>query len=155
PPEVRDAYFEKWQVAQRRYVKSAEEAFAPLPAFHVPLQSGEVIGKESLERLRPQIHGEGDPTQVFAASRLYPVEKKNKAYRIIMALPFVGKNQVNLNVAGDELIVRIGTFKRYVPLPRSFQGVAPTAATLRNDELTITFGAKNDEEKSDKPEGKT
>lgn len=155
PPEVRDAYFDAWRAVQEKYVKAAEETFAPLPALKVPLQAGEVLGLEGLTRLGREIYGEVDPTGIFATTRPYRFEKRDGSYRLVMALPFITKQDVDLNVNGDELIVRIGTFKRYVPLPRSYQGSVPTGATLRNDELTITFGGAHGEAKGRRKSGAT
>ena len=152
PSEVRDAYFDAWKVTQERYVETAEEIFAPLPAFRVPLQQGEVLGMKGLRELGRQIYGDADPAKVFFSTRPYRFEKKNGAYRLVMTLPFVGKENVDLNVSGDELIVRVGTFKRYVPLPRSYQGAVPTSAKLRNDELTITFGESHGDAKGSRKE---
>jgi len=143
PREVRDSYFEAWHAVQERYVRMAEEAFAPLPTFRVPLQSEEVLGMKGLNALGRQIYKEADPAELFATAHPYRFEKRDGVYRLVIALPFVGKKDVDLNVSGDELIVRIGTFKRYVPLPRSYQGTLPTGATLRDDELTITFGGRD------------
>jgi arsenite/tail-anchored protein-transporting ATPase len=154
PREVRDAYFEAWKKVQEKYVASARETFAPLPAFRVPLQAGEVLGIKNLNALGREIYADRDPAEVFTTTRPYRFEKRDGAYRLVMALPFVGKEQVDLNMSGDELIVRIGTFKRYVPLPRSYQGTVPTAAQLRNDQLTITFGGKHGGEKSARKSGR-
>jgi arsenite-transporting ATPase len=153
PPEVRDSYFDAWREAQERYVKSAEETFTPLPAFRVPLQGGEVLGLDSLRRLGRAIYGDADPSALFSSSRPYRFEKRDGTYRLVMALPFIDKKDVDLNVRGDELIVRIGTFKRYVPLPRSYQGSSPTGATLRNNELTISFGGGHARKTEKKKEG--
>lgn len=140
PEEVRDGYFDAWREIQEGYVRTAEETFAPLPSFRVPLQSGEVVGLRRLTELGRAVYGDRDPAEVFTTTRPYRFEKRDGTYRLVMTLPFVGREEVDLNVSGDELIVRIGNFKRYVPLPRSYQGSVPTSAALRDDELTITFG---------------
>jgi arsenite-transporting ATPase len=143
PAEVRDAYFESWHQAQERYVRVAEEAFSPLRSLRVPLQSGEVLGFEGLRRLGTEIYGDTDPAEVFSATRPYRFEKRNGSYRLVMTLPFIAREDVDLSAGGDELVVRIGSFKRHVPLPRSYQGAAPTGAKLRGGELTIYFGGRH------------
>src|SRR5206468_3532019 len=87
PVPLPDAWFDGWRAVQERYVRAAEETFAPLPSFHVPLQSGEVLGLEGLRRMGQQIYGDADPAKVFSTTRPYRFEKKNGAYRLVMTLP--------------------------------------------------------------------
>ena len=54
-------------------------------------------------------------------------------------LPFLSKEDVDLAQSGDELVIRIGNFKRHVILPRSMVGRAPSGAKLNGDVLTVSF----------------
>jgi len=49
PDEISDPYLQHWIADQARYRQEAQELFAPLPLFEVPLQRQEVLGVDALE----------------------------------------------------------------------------------------------------------
>jgi arsenite-transporting ATPase len=55
-------------------------------------------------------------------------------------LPFVDKREINLTKVGDELIIKIGNFKRNLILPRAFVFLEPRNARLDGDTLKVSFG---------------
>ncbi len=133
------AAFRKWRDTHQRYLKEADEAFAPVPRFHVHLFSDEIVGPKELARLGEVLYGEADPTAVLYDKPPYTFKKVKDTYRLTMTLPFATKEAVDLTMAGDEVIIRIGNLKRHVPLPKMAAGAEPTGATLDGHTLTVTF----------------
>ncbi|RLA86062.1 MAG: ArsA family ATPase [Deltaproteobacteria bacterium] len=144
PEGVSDDFFQQWQFLQGRYISELEEYFSPVPVFKLPLYSQEVKGIESLERVAEDLYGDRDPTEVFHREPPYRFHKEDGLYRLQVKMPFVGKDEVELSKRGDELIIRIGVFKRHVILPKSISGLTPTGAKLQGDILTITFERRDD-----------
>ena len=56
-----------------------------------------------------------------------------------MKLPFIDKRDVSMHKIADELIVRIGGFKRSVMLPRQVAALDSLKATLKGQYLLIDF----------------
>lgn len=133
------AAFRRWRATHQRYLKEADEAFAPVPRFHVHLFGDEIVGPKGLARLGEALYGETDPTAVFYGEPPYTFKKIRGTYRLTISLPFATKEAVDLTMAGDEVVIRIGNLKRHVPLPRMAAGAEPTGASLDGSTLTVTF----------------
>jgi len=146
PSEVRDDYFARWRATQERYIEEAKSYFAPVPILSVPLADDEVLGIEDLRALARNIYGDNDPSKSFMSERPYHFSKENGVYKVRVKLPFLSKEDVDLAKSGDELIIRIGNFKRHVVLPRSMVGREPSGAKLDGDVLTVTFEQKKEPE---------
>lgn len=139
PDDVKDAYFQNWRKSQRKYMEKAEEYFSPVPTFHVKLFKDEILGYESLKAFANQIYGERNPLERFFEGEPYSLIKENGEYRLMMKLPFAMKKDVELSKVSDELIVRVGSFKRHLLLPRQVAASKEVKARLEGDQLCIHF----------------
>jgi arsenite-transporting ATPase len=139
PDTVEDTYFEDWRDSQRKYMEKAEEAFSPVPTFHVNLFRDEVLGYESLKAFADQIYGEKNPLERFFEGEPYSLTKENEEYQLIMKLPFIRKGDVELNKVSDELIVRVGSFRKHLLLPRHVAASKEVKARLEGEYLYIHF----------------
>ncbi len=144
PERVQDAYFSEWKKNQETYRKKAEEYFSPLPILTVPLFPEEVLGYEPLKRLAKEVYAGKNPLDHFYSGELYRLEKKDGAYRLLLKLPFASKEDIVLNTFAGELSIRLGGYKRLIPLPRPVAGARSIRAKMDGDILQITFeGEKN------------
>jgi arsenite-transporting ATPase len=149
PSDVKDAYFEDWRKNQAKYLRRAEEYFSPIPVFPVNLFRGEVLGYDRLKNLSSQIYGEKDPLQRFFKGEPYDLVKKDGVYCLRMKLPFIARSDVELNRVSNELIVRIGGFKRHMLLPRQVAASKSVNAKLEGEQLCIYFkGVDHEQEKA-------
>jgi arsenite-transporting ATPase len=139
PSQINDTYFNKWRKNQEQYVEKAGEYFSPIPVFPVNLFRSEVLGYESLKMLADQVYGKRDPLGRFFKGEPYNLMKENGEYRLTMKLPFLMKEEVELNRNSDELIVRVGSFKRHLLLPRQMAASKNVNAALEGEFLHINF----------------
>ena len=139
PDDVSDTYFQKWRENQKEYSRKAEEYFSPVPIFPVNLFRDEVLGYDSLKTLSGQIYGERNPLEKFFDGKPYSIEKENGEYRLMLKLPFVAKTDLEVNKVSDELIVRVGSFKRHLLLPRQVAAAKSIRARLDGQNLCIHF----------------
>lgn len=139
PEGVTDAYFEDWKGRQAEYIRQAESYFSPVPLFPVHLFRGEILGKEDLASLADQIYGKRDPLDRFFDGEPYSLTKVDGRYRLNIRLPFVQKKDVELNKVSNELIIRIGGFKRHVLLPRQVAASRSVSARLQGTDLSVEF----------------
>jgi len=140
--EITDAYFGRWKEVQSRYLREIEESFAPVPVRRVDLFRDEVVGFEGLRRLGECVYGDDDPTAVFHTESPYRFAKEEGIYKVFMKLPFVAKEDIELSRSEDQLIVRIGSFKRHVTLPRSMIALEPEGAQFEGNTLCVRFGGE-------------
>jgi arsenite-transporting ATPase len=139
PPQIKDSYFQTWRENQKHYMELAEEYFDPIPILTVNLFRNEILGYERLRSLAQQIYGKRNPLERFYMGQPYDLTKKDGVYCLKLKLPFAGKGQVELNKVSDELIVRIGSFKKHLLLPRHVAASKSVKAKMEDEYLNICF----------------
>ncbi|MFH1351943.1 MAG: TRC40/GET3/ArsA family transport-energizing ATPase [Pseudomonadota bacterium] len=139
PDNVQDEYFQEWRESQRRYIEKAEEYFNPVPIFYVNLFKDEILGYERLKLLADQIYAAKNPLERFFEGEPYTLSKEDGEYRLMLKLPFIMKKDVELTKLSDELIVRVGSFKRHLLLPRQVAASKSVKARLDGQHLFIHF----------------
>jgi arsenite-transporting ATPase len=144
PQSIKEQYFVDWKESQRTYLKMAEEYFSPVPIFPVSLLKSEPLGEEKLRELGTSIYGEHDPTQHFFEEQPYEFHQQDGQFTMRIKLPFVSKEEVELNRLADEMVIRIGGFKKYIPLPRHVAAYKDVKARMDGAYLNIIFGGKKD-----------
>ena len=110
-----------------------------MPLLPVNLFRGEILGFENLKALGEQIYGARNPLDRFFNGKPYEFLKCEGKYQLKMKLPFIEKQDVVLHKIADELIVRVGGFKRTVMLPRQVAALDSLKATLEGQYLWIHF----------------
>ena len=70
--------------------------------------------------------------------------KKDGQTLVKLHLPFVSKKEIDLSKIGDELIIKIGNFKKNIVLPRAYALLEPKGARLEEDHLWIDFGGSSE-----------
>jgi arsenite-transporting ATPase len=152
PQELRDAYFDGWKQAQAANLELVREAFQPLPIFEIPFFQSEVTGMEMLQQLADSLYGpvgvqgaEGDPTQKYFIGQPQEIARQNGHYVLSIALPLVERDEVHLHRSVfDELVVRIGNWKRNVSLPIGLSRLEVSSAKFEGDRLNIFFPLDED-----------
>jgi arsenite-transporting ATPase len=140
PGVVTDPYFEQWRARQAHYARVIEDSFAPLPILAVPLLDAEVVGEAMLVRMAREIYGDDDPTQIYYRGKAQNLVKTDEGYSLLLPLPLVHKGEVKLHRGTyDELIVRIGGWKRHISLPSSLASKDVAGARYRDNHLEIYF----------------
>jgi arsenite/tail-anchored protein-transporting ATPase len=141
PEEVNDPYLQHWIADQAQYRQETKELFAPLPLFEVPLQRQEVLGVTSLGDLAKKIYGTLDPLPPLADKQPINFILENGRYILSLRVMGTAAGQVELHKQGDELQVRIGSFRRTLTLPQYLAGQEPLWANFEGEYLKIAFEA--------------
>lgn len=147
PHNIKDKYFQDWIESQKKYIKKAEEYFSPVPTFNAHLFKNEILGYSRLKTFAEQIYGEKNPLDRFFEGEPYSLIKEDGQYRLMIKLPFLAKKDVDLHKRYDELIVRIGSFRRHLLLPRQVAASKSVRASLEGEYLLIYFKGEDHEEK--------
>ncbi|MFC1806624.1 ArsA family ATPase, partial [Planctomycetota bacterium] len=146
PRAVRDDYFKAWRESQREYIAEAESFFAPIPVWHVELARREMVGRSDLARLARKVFKDRDPAAVFFSEKAFEFSKEDGRYVLSIRAPFLRSEEIDLVKNGDELILGIGSWRRYVALPRRMAALEPSDATLEDGILRVVFGGSSDGE---------
>jgi arsenite-transporting ATPase len=136
---VTDHYFDYWKVNQAQYYHTIEERFAPLPVLTIPLMEREVVGFDMLRLMADNLYHGRDPTEFFYRGKALQIEKKDGQYTMSFDLPFTSKEEISLVKSGDELIIRVGTYRRTIILPRRLARLPVKGAKFEDKRLVIGF----------------
>ena len=139
PETVTDSYFSNWLKGQQRNFAEAAEFFNPVPIFPVNLFSGEIIGYDHLRDLADQIYADRNPLERFYKEAPYQLLKEDSSYRLKLKLPFISKEDVELSKMYEELVIRIGGFKRHILLPRQVASLNSVTAKMEGEYLNVVF----------------
>ncbi|MBA4537891.1 ArsA family ATPase [Bacillus aquiflavi] len=141
PDNVSDQYFQVWKKIQQKYKTMIEDSFQPIPLYNAPLFEQEVVGMNMLERLGDSLFQQDEqPTAIKFNLRTQHITKEGNNYVFSLQLPFSHKKELSLNQKGDELILRAGSTKRNIILPRTLTHKSILGAKFDEGTLKITFG---------------
>jgi arsenite-transporting ATPase len=144
PDEVSDPYFVKWKNIHAEHLQTIEESFQPVPILRVRLFDQEMVGTELLDQMGHEVYGEGDVTRLLHRDVPIRVRKRGPWYVLSMRLPFVARGDVDVHRKGDELYVRVGSYKRNIILPHALQRLEVKQARFSDEGLEVRFAEKSD-----------
>jgi arsenite-transporting ATPase len=136
---LNDEYFSDWKKNQEAYRRKAEEYFSPLPILNVPLFRGEILGYRLLKELGDRLYAGRNPLDRFYTEQPYRLSKTNGVYLLRLKVPFITRQDIDLTTLPEELIIRIGSYQRHLPLPRPAAAAKSVKAKLEGETLTIQF----------------
>jgi len=142
-PEESQVYAQR-VAKQKEYLEGIINDFAPTPVLVVPWQPHDVVGVERLAQFAGIVYRDRDPAAAFVSEAPYRVidgATENERYRLELKLPFIERNDVELERDGQELALKIGPFRRLINLPRVLRGLPVRAAKLQGEWLAIGFGS--------------
>jgi arsenite/tail-anchored protein-transporting ATPase len=141
PDDVTDPYFGKWKEIQADHFRTITESFAPLPILTCRLFDDEMVGLSRLDEVATEVYGERDPAAVLAATTPIRVSKERGGYALRLDLPFAERADLDVMRKGDELLIKVGQYKRNVLLPQALSALEVVAANLRSGTLVVEFAA--------------
>ena len=139
PEETSHSVFHNYLEAQKNYLAEIQEAFAPLPIFHVPHIGEEVFGLTLLRRIGERLYGDKDPTSIFMREKPYDLKAEDGCYLLGIYLPLAGKGDVSVMQYGDHLMVQIKNQRLNYFLPKFLAYYNAASAHLENSWLRVRF----------------
>jgi arsenite-transporting ATPase len=140
PDEVNDPYFGKWKDIQAEHLATVHESFEPVPILQARLFDREMVGVSLLTEMGAEVYGDRDVTAVLYHDDPIRVRKRGEGYILSMRLPFVSREEMDIHRRGEELYVRVGSYKRNLFLPQMLKRLAVREANFAGDHLEILFG---------------
>ncbi len=140
PPDVTDPYFGKWKDIQTEHLATIHESFEPVPILEARLFDREMVGMSLLEEMGVEVYGDVDATAILHHDDPIRVRKKGTGYILSLRLPFVSRDDMDIHRRGEELFVRVGSYKRNLVLPQTLKRMTVRGAAFEGDILEIVFG---------------
>ena len=142
PDAVSDPWFDGWKQAQVEHLAVIEEGFAPVPVLRAELASEELVGVDLLRAFATGLYGDEDPSGLLHESEPLRVVRRGAAMVLRLPLPGADRDELELGQHGDELLVRVGPYRRAIVLPESLRRRPVHSAKLEGGVLEVRFGAR-------------
>jgi arsenite-transporting ATPase len=142
PDEVTDTYFKKWKDIHAEHLETIQESFTPVPILRSRLFEQEMVGMELLERMGDEVYGEQDAVRILHKDNPIVVKKRGSFYVLSMRLPFAERENLDIHRKGDELYIRVGSYKRNLILPQALQRLDVKQARFVEEGIEVRFAEK-------------
>ena len=139
PDEITDPWFKKWRELHAEHLATIESSFAPLPVLRVELAGDELVGADRLREFASAVYGDLDAAAVLHEGETLKVTRRAGAYHLTLQLPFADHDDLDVGRKDDELLIRVGPYRRALLLPDSLRRRTITDATLRQGKLRVVF----------------
>jgi arsenite-transporting ATPase len=140
--DITDPWFDAWKEAQAEHLQVIEDGFAPVPILRVELAPRELVGVEHLRAFATALYGDDDPSGLLFEGQPLTVERRGAAMVLRLSLPGAEKDELDLAQHDDELLLRVGPYRRSIVLPESLRRRPVTSAKLVDGALEVRFGAR-------------
>jgi arsenite-transporting ATPase len=138
PEPARAGWFAGWAAREREELASIEAAF-PIPCLKARLAPSERIGVDALRALAAEVYGDGDPAAHLHRGRPLRWRRGAGATLLEIDVPGACKEEIEVGVHGEDLLVRVRDASRRLALPASVAGRRVAGATLRAGVLEVRF----------------
>src|SRR6266496_2397260 len=135
PEEVEDPYFGKWKDIQREHLETVRDSFQPVPILTARLFDREMVGPDLLAEMGAEVYGDRDATEILHRDEPMRIVKLGASYVLSLRLPFTEKGELEVFRKGEELFLRVGTYKRNLVLPQTLQRLEVKEANFVEDRL--------------------
>ena len=142
PDSVEGDYFTAWKDNQKKYIEMISESFDPIPIYYAPWFEKEAVGLEMLRRLADALFKKDNPVDIKYKNRIYELVATDSGQLLSVFLPFSDKNDLSLDIRGNELVIRTAKIKRSVTLPNTLIGRGISSAKFDGDRLKISFSGE-------------
>jgi arsenite-transporting ATPase len=139
PDAVTDPWFKAWKDTHAEHLTAIEEGFSPLPVLRAELAPEELVGVERLRAFGDILYRGQDAAAVLHEGDPLRVERRGDDYVMSIELPFADHDELELGRVEDELLVRVGPYRRGIVLPDSLKRRTVEAAKMVGDRLEVTF----------------
>jgi arsenite-transporting ATPase len=146
PDDVTDPYFVKWKDIQAEHLETVRESFSPVPILTARLFDREMVGVDLLEAMGDEVYEGADVTDILYRDDPIRVRRRGSGYTLSMRLPFVSREDMDIHRRGEELFVRVGSYKRNLILPQTLQRLDVRGANFVGDRLEIAFAREPEPE---------
>lgn len=142
PEDINNDFFDNWKVLQKKYTDEIYSIFYNIPVYRIKWYEIDVNGIEGLRRIAEDSLSDDNIFNVLKTTKNETFEKTDAGYRLDVFVPFTAKDEFDLYESSDEIIIRIGNFKRNIPVPNVIKKYSIGKAKLNEGYLSIYFEEK-------------
>jgi arsenite-transporting ATPase len=140
--EPADSWRSGWVEAQAKVLAEVEQSFSGLQLWRSEYRAGEPVGIAALRQFADDVYAGTEPLAPPEGPGPLSVTRTTSGAMLRLALPFVGRGEVDLARHGDELVVTVGSYRRLLSLPAGLARHQVTGARVEDGALQVRFEEK-------------
>ncbi len=137
--DVNNKFFDRWKQIQNEYLEELNETFMDIPTYKIKWYESDINGMEYLDRVCRDSLNDKNIFEVLKTTTNEIFEKIDDGYLLKVYIPFADKKQFDLLESPTDIIIKIGNFKRNIPLPDVLRKHSVTSAKFEDKTLNIIF----------------
>lgn len=110
-----------------------------MPIYRMKWYEIDLNGVEALTRITRDSLQDKEIFKVLKCTQNETFEKTDKGYKLQVLVPFSTKADFDLFESGTDVIIKIGNFKRNIPLPNVMKKYSIASAKWEDGALNIYF----------------
>lgn len=148
PQDINNDFFNQWIVIQREYITYLKESFSALSICEIPWYEEELRGLSNIRRIVEDVLSGKEVFEEKIITERESFKQIEKGYQLEVFLPCVDKSSIDLYQGTTDIVIKIGNFKRNIPLPNILRNYMVTGAKFEEEKLCIIFekGSTDNEE---------
>lgn len=139
PSNVDNGFFNKWKEIQQKYMEEINSVFSSIPIYKIKWYETDIGGIDALKRIAEDSLSDKDIFKVLKTVPSEKYEKTEKGYMLTIYIPNVSKTDFDMYESETDIIIKIGNFKRNIPIPNVLREYSISSAKLNNGILSILF----------------
>lgn len=137
--DVNNKFFDRWKQVQNEYLEELNETFMDIPTCKIKWYESDINGMEYLDRVCRDSLNDKNIFEVLKTTTNEIFEKIDDGYLLKVYIPFADKKQFDLLESPTDIVIKIGNFKRNIPLPDVLRKHSVTSAKFEDKTLNIIF----------------
>ena len=147
PQDIDNRFFDEWVQIQKEYINILKDSFAALPIYEIPWYDEELKGEDNIRRI---VYGVLKDRDVFESKVITEREsfaETETGYQLDVNIPGADKGDIDLFQAASDVVIKMGNFKRNIPLPNVLRTYVISGAKYEDGVLHVFFekDGENDE----------
>lgn len=139
PTDISIAFFDQWLLLQSEYIRELEEIFGSIRVYRIKWYDIEIAGMGALDRMIEDVLTDDKVLEIQSVLRNEEYEKTENGYQLKVYLPCAKKEDIMMHETGTDIVLRIGNFKRSIPLPNALRRYRVSGAKVLEQYLWIQF----------------
>jgi arsenite-transporting ATPase len=121
-------------------MQTISEVFTGLPQLTVRHRPEEPLGLTALREVGRELYPEVDPLARMVTTPALEIVSAGRESVLRLFVPGASRDEIEVEIERDELIVTLGSYRRTVKLPDGLSGRSVDRAGLRGQHLEVVFG---------------
>ena len=145
PTNIDNRFFDQWIELQKEYITSLKESFAALPIYEIPWYDEELRGEDNIRRIVNDVFAENDVFESRIITERENFIQTETGYQLDVNVPGADKGDLDLYQASTDVVIKMGNFKRNIPLPNILRTYEISGAKFENGILHISFEKESED----------